>query len=80
MLGGAGKDYSAFSNPDSWFIQRMCCVLVLLLLLTCFANILAINPSFCPVKMSGNDDTVCVFFLIFFFFFLKGRLVTFICI
>lgn len=22
MLGGAGKDYSAFSNSDSWLIER----------------------------------------------------------
>lgn len=51
MLGGAGKNYSAPSNSDSWVIELRVPSPVLLLLLTRFASIPAATSSFCPARM-----------------------------
>lgn len=52
MLGGAGRDYSAFSNSDSWaielcFVSWFCCYCWLVL-----PTSLLLIFSFCPMKIS----------------------------
>lgn len=59
MLGGAGKDYSAFSNSDSWLIERHVLCPGSPVALPIF---LPLNFSFCFLKMSANDDTEFFFF------------------